>query len=86
MKAACRISAVAAFALPPSYGAGPAASAILVFSLFQLSEEDAMAYAAMWWVLSQVPSLFFGIPSLWLMKYFGTKDTNREVDSPSSVS
>ena len=80
------ISAVAAFALPPSYGAGPAASAILVFSLFQLSEEDAIAYAAIWWVLSQFPSLLFGIPSLWLMKFFGNADTNKGVDAPSSSS
>ena len=80
------ISAVAAFALPPSYAAGPAASAILVFSLFQLSEENALAYAALWWVLSQVPSLFFGIPALWFMKSFDNVDTNTTVDSPSSSS
>ena len=76
------VSAVAAFALPPSYGAGPAASAILIFSLFQLPEENALAYAAIWWVLSQVPSLLFGIPALWFMKSADNSDTNTEADSP----
>ena len=76
------VSAVAAFALPPSYGAGPAASAILIFSLLQLPEENALAYAAIWWVLSQVPSLLFGIPALWFMKSVDNSDTNTKVDSP----
>ena len=76
------VSAVAAFALPPSYGAGPAASAILIFSLFQLPEENALAYAAIWWVLSQVPSLLFGIPAMWFMKSVDNSNTNTKVDSP----
>ena len=80
------VSAVAAFALPPSYGAGPAASAILVFSIFQLSEEAALAYAAIWWILSQGPSLFFGIPALWFLKPSDKNHTNTKVDSSTSSS
>ena len=61
-------SAVAAVALPPSYGAGPAAAILFVFSLLGIQNEYALSYAAVWWVLSQIPTLVTGVPSLWLIK------------------
>ena len=61
-------SAVAAVALPPSYGAGPAAAILFVFSLLGLQDELALSYAAIWWILSQIPTLITGVPSLWLIK------------------
>ncbi|MAA78817.1 MAG: hypothetical protein CL916_06120 [Deltaproteobacteria bacterium] len=61
-------SAVAAVALPPSYGAGPAAAILFVFSLLEIQDESALSYAAIWWILSQVPTLITGVPSLWLIK------------------
>lgn len=64
-------SAVAAVALPPSYGAGPAAAIAFVFSLLGIQNELALSYAAIWWILSQIPTLITGVPSLWLIK----KDT-----------
>ena len=61
-------SAVAAVALPPSYGAGPAAAIVFVFSLLNITNEFALSYAAIWWILSQIPTLITGVPSLWLIK------------------
>ena len=61
-------SAVAAVALPPSYGAGPAAAILFVFSLLGIQDELALSYSAIWWILSQVPTLITGVPSLWLIK------------------
>lgn len=61
-------SAVAAVALPPSYGAGPAAAIVFVFTLLGLEHELALSYAGVWWILSQIPTLATGVPSLWLIK------------------
>ena len=62
------LSAVAAVALPPTYGAGPAAASVFILSLFGVSQEAALSYSALWWVLSQVPAAVFGIPCLWLLR------------------
>ena len=61
-------SAFAAVALPPSYGAGPAAASIFVLSMVGVSEEYALAYSTIWWLISQVPAALFGVPSVWLIK------------------
>jgi uncharacterized protein (TIRG00374 family) len=61
-------SAVAAVALPPSYGAGPAAAILFVFTLLGIDSEQALSYAGVWWILSQIPTLITGVPSLWLIK------------------
>jgi hypothetical protein len=62
------ISAVAAVALPPTYGAGPAAAAVFILSLFGISQEAALSYSALWWLISQLPAAAFGLPCLWLLK------------------
>ena len=62
-------SAFAAIALPPTYGAGPAAASLFVLSLVGVSEEQALAYAAIWWMISQLPATALGIPSLWLLRF-----------------
>ncbi len=59
------LSSVAAVVLPPSYGAGPAAAALTVLHPLGAQEADVLAYAAAWWVLSQLPALLFGLPSMW---------------------
>ena len=61
-------SAMLAFLLPPSYGAGPAAAAIFVLSLFGIDESSAVAYSAIWWILSQIPALIFGVPALFFIR------------------
>jgi len=61
-------SAIAAVALPPSYGAGPGAAIAFVFSLLHLSDEQALTYAALWWLLSQIPTLITGLPSFWMIR------------------
>ena len=61
-------SAAVAMALPPSYGAGPGAAITFVFALLHFSTEQALAYAILWWFLSQVPALITGIPSFFLLK------------------
>lgn len=59
------LSAVAAVALPPSYGAGPTAAGFAVLSTLGCDQADVVAYAAAWWLLSQVPTLGIGLPSMW---------------------
>ena len=61
-------SALAAVILPPTYGAGPAAAAVFVLSLFGIPQSTALAYAALWWVISQIPCAMIGIPCIWLLK------------------
>jgi hypothetical protein len=61
-------SAIAAVALPPSYGAGPGAAIAFMFAILGLSTELAFAYTGLWWILSQVPTIMTGIPSFWLVK------------------
>ncbi len=59
------ISAVAAVVLPPSFGAGPAAAAVAVLAVFGVDQPGALAYAAGWWIVSQVPAALIGVPCLW---------------------
>ena len=61
-------SALAAVILPPTYGAGPAAAAVFILSLFGIPQSTALAYAALWWIISQIPCAFIGIPCIWLLK------------------
>ena len=59
------ISSLASVLLPPSYGAGPAAAAVLVLGAFGLSAEDALAYSVGWWMVSQVPAVLLGVPAFY---------------------
>lgn len=59
------ISAIAAVVLPPSFGAGPAAAAVAVLAVFGIDQTGALAYAAGWWIVSQVPAALIGVPCLW---------------------
>lgn len=61
------ISAISAIVLPPTYGAGNAAAAIFILGLFGFDENNALAFAAIWWLISQVPTVLLGLPSLWLV-------------------
>lgn len=59
------LSAVASVVLPPGYGAGPAAAALTVLHPLGVQEAEVLAYAGAWWVLSQIPALVLGLPSMW---------------------
>ena len=61
-------SALSSIVLPPTYGAGTAASAIFVLGILGISEELAIAYAAVWWLISQLPAMGLGMPSLWVLR------------------
>lgn len=58
------ISAVASVVLPPTYGAGPAAASVAVLAAFGVGQADALAFAAGYWVISQVPAVVLGLPCL----------------------
>jgi uncharacterized membrane protein YbhN (UPF0104 family) len=59
------ISSVASIVLPPSFGASPAAASVAVLAVFGVEQADALAYAAAWWAISQVPATLIGLPCLW---------------------
>ena len=63
------ISAISAIVLPPTYGAGNAAASIFILGLFGFDENNALAFAAIWWLISQVPTVLLGLPSLWLVSH-----------------
>lgn len=58
------ISSLAAVALPPGYGAGPAAASVAVLTVFGVDPAGALAYAGAWWIISQVPATAIGIPCM----------------------
>jgi len=59
------ISSVASIVLPPSFGASPATASVAVLAVFGVGATDALAYAAAWWLISQVPATLIGLPCLW---------------------
>jgi uncharacterized membrane protein YbhN (UPF0104 family) len=58
------LSSLAAIALPPGYGAGPAAAAAAVLPVFGVDAAGVLAYAGAWWILSQIPATAIGIPCM----------------------
>lgn len=66
-------SALASIILPPTYGAGTAAAAIFVLGMMGVSEEQAIGYSAVWWLISQVPAMLLGIPALWILRKWDKK-------------
>jgi len=58
------LSAVASIVLPPSLGAGTAASAVIALGLFGVSEPAALAYAALVWLVGTLPSVVLGLPPM----------------------
>lgn len=59
------LSSVAAFVLPPTYGAGPAAVSVAVLAAFGVSRPDALAYAGAYWLVAHVPAVALGLPFVW---------------------
>jgi len=59
------ISSLAAFVLPPTMAAGPAAASVLVLPMFGVDEASAMAYAGTYWLVAHTPAMLMGLPALW---------------------
>lgn len=59
------MSSVAAMVLPPSFGAGPAAASVAVLTVFGVDQTGALAYAAAYWFIANIPAVGLGIPAVW---------------------
>jgi uncharacterized membrane protein YbhN (UPF0104 family) len=59
------VGSLASIALPPTMAAGPAAVSVFVLGFFGVGEAQALAYAAMSWVVNVVPALAVGAVPLW---------------------
>ena len=59
------ISSLAAFILPPTMAAGPAAASMLVLPMLGVDEAGAMAYAGTYWLVAHIPAMTMGLPALW---------------------
>ena len=62
------LSAVASIVFPQTYGAGSAAASIFILGLFGFDQTQALGFASIWWIISQVPAVILGLPSLWLLR------------------
>lgn len=65
--AVCGVIGVGSFAsvvLPPSFGAGAAATSVFVLGFFGVTEPDALAFTAIAWVVNTVPPLLCGLVPL----------------------
>ena len=65
--AVCGVIGVGSFAsvvLPPSFGAGTAATSVFVLGFFGVSEPAALAFTALSWVANTVPPLLCGLVPL----------------------
>ncbi len=65
--AICGVIGVGSFAsvlLPPTFGAGTAATSIFVLGFFGVSEPDALAFTALTWVSNTAPPLICGLVPL----------------------
>jgi type IV secretory pathway TrbD component len=75
--------ALSAIILPPSLGAGPATAAVFVYGLFGVTQDQALAFAAMSWIANTAPVLFLGlIPLLRRIRRFGSLKAFTQVGEP----
>ena len=58
------VSSLAAFVLPPTMAAGPAAASAMVIPLFGGTESAALAYAVCYWLVAHIPAMTMGLPAL----------------------
>ena len=58
------VSSLAAFVLPPTMAAGPAAASSLVLPHFGADPSGALAYATVYWVVAHLPAVSMGLPAL----------------------
>jgi hypothetical protein len=58
------VASLAAFILPPTMAAGPAAASALVLPLFGADASSVLAYAGTYWLVAHVPAVIMGLPAL----------------------
>jgi uncharacterized membrane protein YbhN (UPF0104 family) len=56
------LGAVASIVLPPGLGAGTAAASVAGLALFGVDEPRALAYAALVWIVGNLPTVVLGLP------------------------
>lgn len=62
------LSAIASIVFPQTYGAGSAAASVFILGFFGFDQTQALGFAGIWWIISQVPAVILGLPSLWLLR------------------
>jgi len=62
------LSSLASVILPPAWGVGPAAASKLVLGASGLGTEEALLYAAVYWIIAHLPFMLMGLPSLWSLR------------------
>ena len=62
------LSAIASIVFPQTYGAGSAAASVFILGFFGFDQTEALGFASIWWIISQVPAVILGLPSLWLLR------------------
>lgn len=58
------VASLAAFILPPTMAAGPAAASALVLPIFGADASSVLAYAGTYWLVAHVPAVILGLPAL----------------------
>ncbi len=58
------VASLAAFVLPPTMAAGPAAASALVLPAFGADSSAVLAYAGTYWLVAHVPAMTMGLPAL----------------------
>ena len=69
------LSAIASIVFPQTYGAGSAAASVFILGFFGFDQTQALGFASVWWIISQVPAVLLGLPSLWLLRKTTTQHT-----------
>ncbi len=82
------LSAVASLVLPPSMGAGTAASSVFALGLLGVGEASALAFAALVWLVGTLSALFLGLPPTLarvggLVDLIGGRGTREEPSPPT---
>ena len=57
------LSAIASIVFPQTYGAGSAAASVFILGFFGFDQTQALGFAGIWWIISQVPAVILGLPS-----------------------
>ncbi len=58
------VASLSSLVLPPTMGAGTAAAAVFGLGLFGVGEADALAYAALLWLVGNLPTVLLGLPPM----------------------
>ncbi len=78
------VGSLSSIALPASLGAGPAAVSVFVLGFFGVPEDQALAYAALTWIVNVPPAVLMGGLPLWQrLGFMGQAVAGAEESTPS---